>query len=94
VIKRILESGLAVYAAAGSVLIHVKKIVSVPVVILSVKENGIGDNVTAGSDAEGLQDRTLIRFLPPEFMPTQKTSELLYLGISQLILSIVTQEKI
>ena len=57
VIKHILESGLAVYVAAGSGLIHVKKIVSVPVVTLSVKENGIADNVTAGTNAMAITSR-------------------------------------
>ena len=60
VIKHILESGLAVYAAAGSGLIRVKKIVSVPVVILSVKENGIGGNVTAGTNAMAITSRQII----------------------------------
>ncbi len=59
-IKHILESGLAVYVAAGSGLIHVKKIVSVPVVIPSVKENGIGDNVTAGTNAMAITSRQII----------------------------------
>jgi len=60
VIKHILESGLAVYAAAGSGHIHVKKIVSVPVVIPSVKENGIDDNVTDGTNVMTTTSRQII----------------------------------